>query len=351
MIPVQYNSRTEHHRLPLNFQYANVPDSSLPSDNRMVFDGLPQDTPGQNFMTSTSSMPNILSNNYGLFNEMSVTWDQSQQNFGNFSNFRYPSVLSSSEPNDRMLRGENIPRSMPPFCPGYLGSNNDNPTEAHDPSDYLIDSRRAGGHASSMPYPDLGDFGDWENSMRSPKTESDPLPHDMIDLSPPFRLPSTETSDDGGMCSSREMTVVDGDEPGADEPYAKLIYRALMSTPTHSMVLQQIYQWFRENTVKGSSDSKGWMNSIRHNLSMNAVSSLDGRLHFTSLTISRLSRRLSARFLVTRPRNPRNGFWKSSLSRTVFSLQRDTVRVPTTKSTSKPITQQHHGKLLVGKVG
>ncbi|KUJ24529.1 winged helix DNA-binding domain-containing protein, partial [Mollisia scopiformis] len=52
--------------------------------------------------------------------------------------------------------------------------------------------------------------------------------------------------------------------------YAKLIYRALMSAPNHSMVLQEIYQWFRDNTAKGASDGKGWMNSIRHNLSMNA---------------------------------------------------------------------------------
>jgi hypothetical protein len=92
----------------------------------------------------------------------------------------------------------------------------------------------------------------------------------LFDKPSPFRLPSSETSEDGGN-SSREMTAVEGEEPAADEPYAKLIYRALMSAPNHSMVLQEIYQWFRENTVKGSSDTKGWMNSIRHNLSMNAV--------------------------------------------------------------------------------
>ncbi|KAM7211524.1 hypothetical protein V8F06_013095 [Rhypophila decipiens] len=56
----------------------------------------------------------------------------------------------------------------------------------------------------------------------------------------------------------------------AEEPYAQLIYRALMSTkPRYAMTLQDIYQWFRENTDKGKSGSKGWQNSIRHNLSMN----------------------------------------------------------------------------------
>ncbi|KAK4129791.1 hypothetical protein N657DRAFT_93247 [Parathielavia appendiculata] len=54
-----------------------------------------------------------------------------------------------------------------------------------------------------------------------------------------------------------------------EEPYAQLIYKAFLSTPRHAMTLQEIYQWFRENTDKGKDDTKGWQNSIRHNLSMN----------------------------------------------------------------------------------
>ncbi|KAK4239287.1 hypothetical protein C8A03DRAFT_32625 [Achaetomium macrosporum] len=54
-----------------------------------------------------------------------------------------------------------------------------------------------------------------------------------------------------------------------EEPYAKLIYRAFLSTPRRAMTLQEIYQWFRENTDKGKTEGKGWQNSIRHNLSMN----------------------------------------------------------------------------------
>jgi hypothetical protein len=63
-------------------------------------------------------------------------------------------------------------------------------------------------------------------------------------------------------------------EPGGgknEEPYAQLIYRAFMSRPNKSMTLQEIYQWFRENTDKAKSAGKGWQNSIRHNLSMNGV--------------------------------------------------------------------------------
>ncbi|KAL1836803.1 hypothetical protein VTJ49DRAFT_4631 [Mycothermus thermophilus] len=58
-------------------------------------------------------------------------------------------------------------------------------------------------------------------------------------------------------------------ETKTEEPYAKLIHRAFMSTPRRAMTLQEIYQWFRENTDKGKDDTKGWQNSIRHNLSMN----------------------------------------------------------------------------------
>ncbi|KAI1842199.1 hypothetical protein JX266_011607 [Neoarthrinium moseri] len=58
-----------------------------------------------------------------------------------------------------------------------------------------------------------------------------------------------------------------------DEPYAQLIYKALMSNGDHSMTLQEIYQWFRDNTDKTTPDkeNKGWQNSIRHNLSMNGA--------------------------------------------------------------------------------
>lgn len=73
-----------------------------------------------------------------------------------------------------------------------------------------------------------------------------------------------------------EEVDLDADEANrADEPYAQLIFRAFMSRDNHAMTLQEIYQWFRENTDKAVPEHKGWQNSIRHNLSMNAV----GLLH------------------------------------------------------------------------
>lgn len=68
---------------------------------------------------------------------------------------------------------------------------------------------------------------------------------------------------------------------GADPPYSKLIERALLSAPDMKLPLQKIYNWFEQNTTKGREGSKGWQNSIRHNLSMNAVCSLS---FFTSLS-------------------------------------------------------------------
>lgn len=56
-------------------------------------------------------------------------------------------------------------------------------------------------------------------------------------------------------------------------PYAVLIHRALMSTPERRMVLADIYEYFRENLLRTKKlKGRGWMNSVRHNLSMNGVS-------------------------------------------------------------------------------
>jgi hypothetical protein len=65
----------------------------------------------------------------------------------------------------------------------------------------------------------------------------------------------------------------DAESATSEEPYAQLIFKALMSAPGHKMALKEIYDWFRKYTNKWkNSDTKGWQNSIRHNLSMNAVS-------------------------------------------------------------------------------
>ncbi|KFA71846.1 hypothetical protein S40288_07751 [Stachybotrys chartarum IBT 40288] len=90
-------------------------------------------------------------------------------------------------------------------------------------------------------------------------------------------LPKTEPMTDQSIASGLpDMSSVprrEGSESIADGklegPYANLIYQALMTRPDHSMTLQEIYQWFRDNTNKARKSFKGWQNSIRHNLSMN----------------------------------------------------------------------------------
>ncbi|KAI1752717.1 hypothetical protein F4782DRAFT_546344 [Xylaria castorea] len=79
---------------------------------------------------------------------------------------------------------------------------------------------------------------------------------------------------DNGSFPNTPAPLGNPDETGKakpEEPYAKLIQKALMSVDGSKMALQQIYQWFRENTDKSNNDGKGWQNSIRHNLSMNAA--------------------------------------------------------------------------------
>ena len=56
-------------------------------------------------------------------------------------------------------------------------------------------------------------------------------------------------------------------------PYAQLLYKALSEAQDHSMALRDIYSWFENRTDKTQNkETRGWQNSIRHNLSMNAVS-------------------------------------------------------------------------------
>jgi hypothetical protein len=67
-------------------------------------------------------------------------------------------------------------------------------------------------------------------------------------------------------------TVAGPSRPKVDRPYAQLLRDCFLSRPDYCMSLKEIYKWFRENTNKASQPGKGWQNSIRHNLSMNAVS-------------------------------------------------------------------------------
>ena len=98
-----------------------------------------------------------------------------------------------------------------------------------------------------------------------------------------------------------EVSLLNANDPESDadpndnaEPYAQLIYRALRDAPGYGMVLKDIYEWFEKNTDKAKNPlSKGWQNSIRHNLSMNGVrSQLPQKVKHVS-RIDRHSKRLN----------------------------------------------------------
>jgi len=83
--------------------------------------------------------------------------------------------------------------------------------------------------------------------------------------------------DAGPVCidgnGSDECNNVDLD--AADPCYAQLLYRCLKDAPGHIMALKDLYEWVKEHSQKAKDQkNRGWQNSVRHNLSMNAVGHL-----------------------------------------------------------------------------
>ena len=67
----------------------------------------------------------------------------------------------------------------------------------------------------------------------------------------------------------------------SDPCYAELLRQALMDKEDdHTMLLKDLYEWVRTHSSKAQDPSnKGWQNSVRHNLSMNAVGVFDRSLN------------------------------------------------------------------------
>ncbi|KAI1503019.1 hypothetical protein F5X99DRAFT_407577 [Biscogniauxia marginata] len=142
------------------------------------------------------------------------------------------------------------PMAAAPYSqPGFSLRNNNN---LHAGSPFHRDA-----HALAPGVPE-------NNSALPSQAASPPLKEEF---EAPYQMPEDDDMQDPG-----QVDPSDGDDGAkVDEPYAQLIYRAFMSRDRHAMSLQEIYQWFRDNTDKAKSESKGWQNSIRHNLSMNAA--------------------------------------------------------------------------------
>ncbi len=185
------------------------------------------------------------------------------------------------------------PRSYPPGNDVKIGESIQPHAETSSSSSFFMDSRQQPSHQTmiatlrlqrhrdilanptnicQLPYADEH----FQDPCSSPSLYStDPTNFDLSPSDSPGTVLGQEISND--------LTAINGEESDGDgspnsEPYAQLIFRALKSAPGHRMVLKEIYEWFAKNTDKAkTSSSKGWQNSIRHNLSMNGVSSCNDR--------------------------------------------------------------------------
>lgn len=184
-----------------------------------------------------------------------------------------PRQMPFHTPSDHLPYAHQTPQTMGVYSPS-------NDASSAEPSRSMM-------RQSSMPH-----------SYSMVRNDSMPGARSPIDAKVPFLYPSPSTHHLDMQSPFSDLAAEElGSEPlseagegrpndekiRAHEPYARLIYKALMSSSRHAMTLQEIYQWFRDNTDKAQNESKGagkgsnknqdgWKNSIRHNLSMNKVS-------------------------------------------------------------------------------
>jgi hypothetical protein len=85
--------------------------------------------------------------------------------------------------------------------------------------------------------------------------------------------------------SMSQRSVPNGDRIPKSENYATLLFQCLLAAPDHMKELREIYQWFEVYTEKATNMKDGWRNSVRHNLSMNDVSTINILLISQNLTL------------------------------------------------------------------
>jgi Forkhead domain len=133
--------------------------------------------------------------------------------------------------------------------------------------------------ATSSAYDNLNGLPSWESNPSShypPELLAEDFlshPHESV------RSPRWDGNEPSRSHEGANDQIGRGNTDG-DPPYAHWLFECLRAAPGHQMVLRDIYNWGKENIPKvrealaTDPNTKGWQNSIRHNLSMNQVSFL-----------------------------------------------------------------------------
>ncbi|KAI9880830.1 MAG: hypothetical protein M1830_000266 [Pleopsidium flavum] len=176
------------------------------------------------------------------------------------------------------------PRSYPHDLSLDINGCIDSVTNAYPPSAYHLDAQNHAScttrHQQSLengllaePNPNLRGvrISNEQYQPNSPAPSQSSALSSKVEMCPAVS-PASAEGFEGVDCTTTNGDETDGDAGINSEPYAQLIFKALMSASQHRMVLKDIYEWFEKNTDKAKNNSsKGWQNSIRHNLSMNGA--------------------------------------------------------------------------------
>ena len=223
-------------------------------------------------------------------------------------------------------------------------------SEAYPPLSYLMDPEKHRSYVG-LPSPrtvkhETFDQGDREATARATPVQAGDFdvalsPGSYVSTGVAGELLGSEMDAASGEGQDFAGTHEDETDAEENEPYAKLIHRALMSAPGHRMVLKEIYDWFALHTDKNKNPTqKGWQNSIRHNLSMNGVRDTASmrRARGAGLTDSRPSRRWSRIRPARTPRRDSSGCSSRRPSERESSRRRATERAGRTKRSASPAT-------------
>lgn len=101
-------------------------------------------------------------------------------------------------------------------------------------------------------------------------------PSPTLSQSSPFQTDFIEDGWDQRVISHHVLENSGSDELNdletTDPCYAQLLYRCLKEAPDHTMALRDLYDWVKAHSQKAKDPkNRGWQNSVRHNLSMNAA--------------------------------------------------------------------------------